>query len=184
MAAGAGFAPVGVDRFLRLRPENRHPQISLIQSDARDFHAIKPFDAIAALHVLEHFRDPYTFLKAARDSLTDGGWFLIEVPNYASLSRAAAGHRWRCFVSYHALHLSPKSLSALLARSGFEIVHMETVGCSFTQIVGLATSFILRRLGLPAPRGWEPNGVLRKLIARIEKLFFLGYNLRVVARKI
>lgn len=183
-AAQAGFHPVGIDRFPQLNPENRHPEVAFIQADARNFRSTRRFDAIAALHVLEHFRAPYEFLSAVRENLADSGYFLLEVPNYASPSRVIAGRRWRCFVSYHALHLTPRSLTILLNRAGFKVAYIETVGCSTTQLVGLGVPFVLRRLRLPSPLGWEPAGVLRKVASGIERPLRWGYNIRVVACKI
>lgn len=183
-AAEAGFEVLGVDCFPRLRAKNEHPRVSIQLADARAFRSDAPFEVVAALHVLEHFQEPYTFLSSVRANLVDGGFFLVEVPNYASLSRVVAGARWRCLVSYHALQLTPRSLSVLLKQSGFETASIETVGCSITQLVGLAVPFFGRRLGLPTPAGWEPNGLVRRLATGMEKPFHWGYNLRVVARKI
>lgn len=183
-AAEAGFKSIGVDRFPRLRPENGHPNVSFVQSDARTFRASSPVDAVAGLHVLEHFLDPYEFLTAVRENLKENGYFLIEVPNYASLSRAVAGRRWRCFVSYHALQFTPKSMTTLLHAAGFKALKMESVGCSTSQIVGLGVPFIGRRLGLSLGYNWEPKGSFRKLATSVERPFRWGYNLRVVAQKV
>ena len=183
-AAEAGFSAVGVDRFSRLRSENNHPRLSVVQADARTFRAPTPFDAVAGVHVLEHFIEPYEFLTAVRENLKDSGFFLIEVPNYASLSRAVSGRRWRCFVSYHALQLTPRSITALLEKAGFEVVHLESVGCSTTQLLGLGIPFLGRRLGMSLSYNWEPGGSFRELATSLESRFRWGYNLRVVARKI
>ncbi|HKO61339.1 MAG TPA: class I SAM-dependent methyltransferase [Pyrinomonadaceae bacterium] len=183
-AAEAGFTAIGVDRFPRVRPENEHPRVSFIQSDARTFRAAGPVDAVVGSHVLEHFIRPYDFLTSVRENLNDKGYFLIEVPNYGSLTRAVAGRRWRGFVSYHALQLTPKSMTTLLKAAGFKTVKMESVGCSTSQIVGLGVPFIGRRLGLSLGSNWEPGGSFCKLAARVERPFHWGYNLRVVAQKL
>ena len=183
-AAEAGFKSIGVDRFPRLRPENRHPGVFFVQSDARTFRSSVLVDAVAGLHVLEHFLDPYEFLAAVRENLKDKGYFLIEVPNYASLSRAVAGRRWRCFVSYHALQFTPRSMTTLLHTAGFKALRMESVGCSTSQIVGLGVPFIGRRFGLSLGYNWEPGRSFRKLASSVERPFHWGYNLRVVAQKV
>lgn len=183
-AAEAGFDATGVDRFPRLRRENAHPRVTVVQADARTFKSTSPFDAVAGLHVLEHFSEPYEFLSAVRENLKDSGFFLAEVPNYASLSRAVIGRRWSCFVSYHALQLTPKSITSLLEKAGFKIVHLESVGCCTTQLVGLGIPFIGRRLGLSINQSWEPRGRFRELATSFEKPLRWGYNLRVVAQKV
>jgi len=182
-AAAAGFQVTGVDRFPHLRPENSHGRVSLQESDALSFVAEEPFDVVAAVHVLEHFRNPYDFLAAVKANLKEQGWLLLEVPNYASLSRVMSVRRWNCLVDYHALQFTPDSLSSLLQRAGFKVISLESVGCSTTQLVGLGLPFIGRRLGLSVSYGWEPNGSIRRLAMRVEKKFDWGCNLRLVARK-
>jgi SAM-dependent methyltransferase len=182
-AAEAGFQVTGVDRFPHLRTENSHAGVSLQESDALSFVAGEPFDVVAAVHVLEHFHNPYDFLAAVKSNLKESGWLLLEVPNYASLSRVMSGRRWNCLVDYHALQFTPGSLSSLLQRAGFKVVSLESVGCSTTQLVGLGLPFIGRRLGLSVSYGWEPNGSIRRLAMLVEKKFDWGCNLRLVARK-
>src|SRR5262245_3069848 len=181
-AAAAGFRVTGIDRFPQLRPENRHG-VSLLEADALSFVAAEPFDSVAAVHVLEHFRKPYDFLNAVRANLKESGWLLLEVPNYASLSRVMSGRRWNCLVEYHALQFTPDSLGTLLERAGFKVLSLESVGCSTTQLVGLGLPFVGRRLGLSVSYGWEPNGSFRRLAMMVEKKLGWGCNLRMVTRK-
>ncbi|HKE60389.1 MAG TPA: class I SAM-dependent methyltransferase [Pyrinomonadaceae bacterium] len=182
-AAEAGFQVTGVDRFPHVRTENKHPSVSLVESDAPSFIAAEPFNVVAAVHVLEHFRNPYGLLAAVKRNLKESGWLLLEVPNYASLSRVISGRRWNCLVDYHALQFTPESLNSLLLRAGFKVVSLESVGCSTTQLVGLGLPSLGRRLGLPVSYGWEPNGSIRRLAMMVEKKFDWGCNLRLVARK-
>jgi len=182
-AVEAGFQVTGVDRFPHLRSENKHGRVSLMESDALSFVAEQPFDAVAAVHVLEHFRKPFDFLAAVRTNLKESGWLLLEVPNYASLSRVMSGRRWNCLVDYHALQFTPGSLSTLIQTAGFKIVSLESVGCSTTHLVGLGLPFVGRRLGFSVSYGWEPNGSFRRLAMMVEKKLDWGCNLRLVARK-
>ncbi len=181
-AAEAGFQVTGVDRFPHLRSENRHG-VSLFESDALSFVAAEPFAAVAAVHVLEHFRKPYDFLAAVKANLKEAGFLLLEVPNYASLSRVMSGRRWNCLVDYHALQFTPDSLNTLLERAGFKVLSLESVGCSTTQLVGRGLPFVGRRLGFSVSYGWEPNGSFRRLAMKVEKKLDWGCNLRMVARK-
>jgi ubiquinone/menaquinone biosynthesis C-methylase UbiE len=184
MAASAGFKTIGIDRFARLRPENKHPHVSLIQTDARAFQVRASFDVVAAVHVLEHFPDPYQLLSRVRENLKDSGFFLVEVPNFSSMSRAISGRRWRCFVRYHALQFTPQSLRVLLAKARFRVLSLESVGCSTTQLLGLGIPFIARRMGLTAPVNWQPGTVVTKLATAVERSRGWGLNLRAVAQKL
>jgi SAM-dependent methyltransferase len=59
-----------------------------------------PFDAVTLFHVLEHLDKPKNLIKELVDSnLTQGGYFVIEVPLFDSLQSRIAGKRW--------IHLDP-----------------------------------------------------------------------------
>lgn len=182
-AAAAGFQAAGVDRFPHLRTENKREGVSVVQADARTYRSANPFDVVAGIHVLEHFVNPYEFLSSVRENLKSSGLFLVEVPNYASLSRVVIGRRWNCFASYHALQFTPRSLSALLEKAGFKVMQLESVGCSTTQLLGLGIPFLGRRLGMTLDYNWE-DGAFRELATSVERRFGWGSNLRVVAQKI
>lgn len=184
-AAQAGFYSVGLDIFSRLRKENYHPMLSIITADVRYFRADVPFDVVAALHLLEHFSKPYEFLTSIRENLKKNGYLLVEVPNFASLSRFVLKRHETCFVPYHYLYLTPKSLVTLLENAGFKILELQSVGSSTTQVIGRVGSFILRHLGFKnLSVWWEPSGLLKESVINLERLFFWGLNLRVVARKV
>jgi len=182
-AAAAGFQATGIDRYVRLRPANRHPNVSIIETDARSFRGRASFDVVAAVHVLEHFNDPYQLLSRAHENLKDSGYFLVEVPNFASMSRIIAGRRWRCFVRYHALQFTPQSLRTSLAKAHFKVLRLESVGCSATQLLNLGIPFIARRFGVALQANWQPGALVAKLATAIERSCCWGLNLRAVAQK-
>src|SRR3954447_6341359 len=44
----------------------------------------EPFDVIAAWHVLEHIPKPQPSIRRLRESIDDGGWLFLEIPNIES----------------------------------------------------------------------------------------------------
>ena len=73
------------------------------------------FDVISLIHVLEHIPAPTRLLGAVRDKLKPGGWLVIEVPG-------CHVNPFMLLVADHASHFSPGSLSAAVARAGFEVL--------------------------------------------------------------
>lgn len=85
------------------------------------------FDLVVFNHVLEHMEDPIGILKKANRVLKKDGIILIDVPNFASLSARIFGSSWQYILpKEHRWHFTPKSLTALLGKSGFKVIHWET----------------------------------------------------------
>jgi 2-polyprenyl-3-methyl-5-hydroxy-6-metoxy-1,4-benzoquinol methylase len=84
-----------------------------------------PYDAIAALHVIEHLRDPITFLKLCRGLLRDDGVLFLKTPNVASWIARQTGAYWQWFSPPAHIHLfSPFTLELALKRGGFTVEKM------------------------------------------------------------
>jgi 2-polyprenyl-3-methyl-5-hydroxy-6-metoxy-1,4-benzoquinol methylase len=80
------------------------------------------FDVVTLWHVLEHVQDPVNLIQKIRDSLKLGGWLVIEVPNFNSLSlqvfkESYIHHR----IPDHVLYWSKMSLVRLLSDENFEV---------------------------------------------------------------
>lgn len=81
-----------------------------------------PADAVTLWHVLEHLDDPGAALRRVASWLEPGGVLLVGVPNLASLQARLAGGRWfHLDLPRHRVHFTPRGLTTLLARSGFEV---------------------------------------------------------------
>ena len=76
-------------------------------------------DLALLIHVIEHFSSPLRSLKAIRDMLSPGGLLYIECPNLS----APFARRKKMFHFAHIHTFSPLTLTAIAARSGFELVH-------------------------------------------------------------
>ncbi len=80
------------------------------------------FDVITLFHVLEHLPEPRSYLKKARELLSNNGLLVIEVPNVASLqARMTRGKWFNLDVPRHVFHFTPISLTTITEQSGFTI---------------------------------------------------------------
>ncbi|WP_194822407.1 class I SAM-dependent methyltransferase [Micromonospora sp. S-DT3-3-22] len=158
--AAAGFAaarwavPVRQGRFEQVAPSLRA-------------------DVVCAFHVLEHVADPRAFLRAARATLTPGGWLALEVPNIASAAAHRLGHDWPGLQPrYHHWHFSPLSLARLLAATGFDVVRQDTAVFRYYMPLGYRVRHARRLLprdwlDLRSPRLTHPRrGDLLRVVAR------------------
>lgn len=80
-------SPLLVDEARR-----RWPDLVVHQAMFEDFVPDEPYDAVLALHVLEHVDDPVALLRVAKGWLKPGGRVVCAVPNAASLHRRMAVH--------------------------------------------------------------------------------------------
>jgi 2-polyprenyl-3-methyl-5-hydroxy-6-metoxy-1,4-benzoquinol methylase len=89
------------------------------------------FDVIVLDNVLEHHINPVEFLLRVREHLKDGGCILIEVPNdFNSLQlfvhRFLGYPLYWCFPTIHLSYFSPKTLSWILSKTGFQSKIVQT----------------------------------------------------------
>jgi SAM-dependent methyltransferase len=80
------------------------------------------FDVITAFQVFEHLPDPDCELNKLSRIIKPGGIILIEVPNIDTWSVNLLGKRHRHFVQDHLNFFSPKTLSKLLEKNGFQVI--------------------------------------------------------------
>jgi SAM-dependent methyltransferase len=96
-----------------------------------DFTAMRDdgrrYDAVVFDHVLEHVPAPVAYLRKAFELAKPGGFVLIGVPNYASLSARAFGPYWMHLdPPRHLYHFTPKTLAACVSTAGGRVVRIET----------------------------------------------------------
>lgn len=92
------------------------------------------YDGLTMMYVLEHVPAPLGVLRKAFDALRPGGHLIIAVPNYNYLRWIYVGpacyarHRqWTALMAAEHLHnFTPRTLSLLARRAGFEIVQWGT----------------------------------------------------------
>jgi SAM-dependent methyltransferase len=104
----------------------------LVQASAEDL----PFEAgtfavVAALHVIEHLREPGRFLAEARRVLPPGGLLLIATPNPDGLGARLMGKAWSGWSDRGHISLKPpREWRKMLNASGFRVLEDGTTGLS------------------------------------------------------
>ena len=87
------------------------------------------FDVIVAVELLEHLRDPLSFLRQAARLLAPEGLFYATTPNGGGLSCRALGLDWSAVAPQEHLHLfSEPSIRRALRAQGFEEVEVSCEG--------------------------------------------------------
>jgi SAM-dependent methyltransferase len=85
-----------------------------------------PFDAAVMLDVLEHMEQPGEVLDRLHVAMRPGAQLLLSTGDYGSLLARAMGRRWRLMTPpQHLWFFSPRTVSALLARHGFDVHTVE-----------------------------------------------------------
>ena len=77
------------------------------------------------IQVLDHLLDPVITLEKLRTKLVTGSKLLIVTHNEQSLLRKLVGWRWPAFCLQHPQIYNPKSITALLDKSGFKVESIE-----------------------------------------------------------
>jgi SAM-dependent methyltransferase len=139
----------------------------------------RPVDVVALWDTVEHLRRPDLFIaKAARD-LRPGGYLALTTGDIGSLNARLRGRRWRMIHPPSHLHyFSVGTLSRLLDRHGFELVHVSHPG-NWRTLGAIAYIILAMRLNRPG---------LYRLFARLPLARWrIGLNLLdimfVVARR-
>lgn len=102
--------------------------VPVIHGSFEDVPVTGPMDVVCAFHVLEHVSDPFQFLAATRNWLTESGLLFVEVPNIDSPIASAQGLDWPGLQpEYHRWHFGPTTLKRLLDAAGFEVLALDTV---------------------------------------------------------
>lgn len=98
------------------------------------------FDLITMWDVVEHLRDPASFLERARSLLTERGYLVAMIPGFGDLS-VGLSNRWPRVAGTllgapsHIQFFTRQSLGKLLSRTGFEAEWLDG-GTSRTPVAG------------------------------------------------
>ena len=101
------------------------PSASIEVATLTTFEPESPFALISMQHVLEHLPDPAESVTRCRALLEPGGLLVVGVPNIESFEARVFGERWIGLdIPRHLSHFSPSTLSALVERSGFDVLRL------------------------------------------------------------
>jgi len=101
------------------------PCVRFVQDFYANRYASEPVDFLCCRHVLEHIEKPLDFLINLRQMLAPHGDVVLyfEVPNACSILTGSG--LWD-IIYQHVLYFTKRSLSAVFARAGFEVVNAGT----------------------------------------------------------
>jgi 2-polyprenyl-3-methyl-5-hydroxy-6-metoxy-1,4-benzoquinol methylase len=89
---------------------------------------VRRFDAIVAMDLIEHLRDPSEVIKTiCRDFLKEDGRVVITTPNAHSYQRALLGKYWPHYKVEHLTYPSPKALENLAHSAGLQVQEMSSL---------------------------------------------------------
>jgi len=97
------------------------------------------FNLVLASHLIEHLNDPRSFLNETRRILKPDGRVFITTPNIRGFQARLMGGRWRSAIFDHLYLFSTRTLTAMLAETGFAVEGVYTWG---GLAAGLAPSWI------------------------------------------
>ena len=108
-------------------------KIDAVTGDYLEYPLAAGTDVICLWDTIEHLREPQRFVEQAARDLRSGGLLAITTGDIGSLNARLRGRRWRMIHPPTHLHyFSVPTLSQLLARHGFTVVHVEHPGVSRT----------------------------------------------------
>lgn len=86
------------------------------------------FDVVTMWDVIEHLTDPASEIRHVYRVLKPGGIFAIHTIDIESLFARLLGKHWPWLMEMHLYYFSPRTLSKMLTRHGFQIVRFHTQG--------------------------------------------------------
>ncbi len=130
-----GWEVLGLDpdKAVSLYAKNKY-NINVIPLTIKEANLLnESFDVVIMLHVLEHIGNPMAELQMIHKVLKPNGILVIETPRYDSLIFKLLGRRERSIsCNNHIFFFTSNTIRALLERSGFNPVKLNSVGRTLT----------------------------------------------------
>ncbi|MGH7318237.1 MAG: class I SAM-dependent methyltransferase [Candidatus Rokuibacteriota bacterium] len=134
------------------------------------------FDAITLIDAIEHLEDPRSYLDVLRDCCRLDGYLLLSTPNIESFNARIYGDRWILHTPpYHTCYFGTKSLSLILAQTGWKLASF------FTE----RTIFHNERSGMETWRGKAARALFdsRACDLLTNEILKIGSIITMIARK-
>jgi len=142
--------------------KKRLPEGRFWCGDLPDMEIRDQFDAIRSDNVVEHLRDPVSYLAALVKLLKPGGSLRVFVPNGNGLSAVLLGrYSYVYWLPFHLNFFTPKTLRVAMKRAG--LLHPE---CLVYSPVG-SWAHSQRQLLLPPGFDRRPSSLLDRAIRRL-----------------
>ena len=138
------------------------------------------FDLVVMNHTLEHMDNPSEVLDKIHNLLKPKGLLFIDVPNFGSLGQKILGRHWPYLLpNEHKHQFTKDSLSELLQKAGFKIIHRE----SRSGLFEYANPFLELWQGLSGLKKRFFTDTLTFPYALIATLLNVGDSLSIVGEK-
>ena len=196
---------IGIDYDLKSAYfASRKCQCPIFNVDIEDTNLKKKsIDIVCMFQLLEHVKDPYTFIARVKKYLKDDGIIYIEVPNLCDIlinGYNLINHRNFYFHSAHLWYFSEKSLRILLKKLGFigQIIytqdynilnHMHWISVDTPQrdcIAGLSSPKLLFNKDFDADKKEKLNKFIQKMDSKYKNIlaeFKMTSNISFIGRK-
>ena len=91
------------------------------------------FDGASMIHVLEHVRGPFLYIKKIHELIRPGGIFFLEIPNFNSWTRRFTKKYWLSLdPANHLTFFRPGSIRAYLVEAGFSVSAISTFSIEYS----------------------------------------------------
>ena len=122
-----GFDAMGIEPNKKAVEEATKRHIPVYEETVETFTTDRYFNVVTMFHVLEHCADPGASLMNMRKLCAPQGIAVIEVPNIESYLAIHHGASWKYIAREHVWYFSLITLSALLDKTGFEIIFSKKI---------------------------------------------------------
>jgi SAM-dependent methyltransferase len=148
------------------------PNARLVQESA-------DFDAVIAMHVIEHDDDPVALVRRIAAMARSGGTVVLEVPNIDCVWANIFGEAWDAwYVPFHRIHFNRASLRSVVENAGLVVeresdVCLPSMGRTLANLAGARNTLFFLLAGV----------VLHPVQWALERLTGRPSALRIAARK-
>lgn len=118
----AGMETYGCDIGQSYLEFGRAKGLSLFHGTAAVLKEYGPADLILLNHVLEHIKDPQSFLENLKSLIADNGLLYIELPGIMNIHKVYKKDFLLFLQNAHLYHFTLNTLNSLMSRAGFELI--------------------------------------------------------------